>query len=163
MSRPKTKKSKPKFSTAQALTLIVAAFALAYFASYLYKGISQRDHDAQRKTDLDFLQSQIEAYRSRSGKYPSLAQLNDAVFRLSNLTGLKITDLQDPAWNKRNHGCSVNGLVILQNSSPPAPGCYSYSASPAGCDNGPNGDCLGYSLTANLESGGLFYTKQSLL
>lgn len=163
MSRPKTKKIKPKFSTVKALTILVVAIVLAYFASYLYKSMLHKDHDTQRKTDLNFLQSRIEAYRSQNGKYPSLAQLNDTVFRLANLPELKTSDLQDPIWNKHNHGCSVNGLVILQNSSLPAPGCYSYTASPAGCDNGPNGDCLSYTLTANLEAGGLYYTKQSLL
>ena len=33
---------------------------------------------------------------------------------------------------------------------------YSYVVTPANCDNGANGDCTGYTLTATYEGGGTF-------
>jgi hypothetical protein len=112
-------------------------------------GANSTAADAERKTDINALHGQLEAYQALNGRYPSLAEMNDPSWRSKNLQGLDGAALQDPAG-------STKTLVAA-----PAAHSYSYQATPAGCDNASKGDCTGYTLTATLDDGGT-YVKQAL-
>jgi hypothetical protein len=112
-------------------------------------GPSSRADDTERKTDINALHGQVEAYQAVNGMYPSLAEMNDPSWRSKNLKGLDDAALQDPAG-------SAKTLVAA-----PVAHSYSYQATPAGCDNASKGDCTGYTLTATLDGGGT-YVKQAL-
>jgi type II secretory pathway pseudopilin PulG len=162
VAKPKTKKPSRKFSPFRlaALAVLIAVLALAY--NNLNSNAQRQDHDTERKKDLGILQSDAEAYYVKTGKYPTLAQFNDAGFRAANLPNIQLPNLRDPNWSSANPACSVNGQAILQASATQARGCYAYVTQPAGCDNSAAGDCLSYKLSANLESIDTGYTKQSL-
>lgn len=137
------------FTIVELLIVIVVIGILAALVVTTYNGIQQKARDTERKTDVNALHGQIEAYQAQNGKYPTLANLNDSTFRTSNLKGLDSAALQDP-----------KGTAQTLVASPQAD-AYSYAATPSGCDNSTNGDCTGYTLTATLEAGGT-YSKQSL-
>ena len=150
------------FTIVELLIVIVVIGILAALVVTTYNGIQEKARDTERKTDLNALHAHAEAYQAEAGKYPSLAQFNDATFRNANMKGLDPAAMQDPKWSSSNTNCTNSGNVVLQNSTTPASGCYGYVATPTGCDNGANGDCSGYTITSNLESGGTYFVKQSL-
>jgi type II secretory pathway pseudopilin PulG len=122
---------------------------LAALVVTTYNGIQQKARDTERKTDVNAIHGQVEAYQAQNGKYPTLANVNDATFRSANMKGLDPAALQDPKGNAQT-------LVASPSAT-----AYAYAVSPANCDNGANGDCTSYTLTATLEAGGT-YVKQSL-
>ena len=110
--------------------------------------IQSKARDTERQTDIKALHGQIEAYFAFEGKYPTLANINDANWRSTNFKGLDANALKDP------NGTS-NALV-----SAPIDGAYSYEAEPFGCNN-TTADCTSYTLSAQLEAGGE-YVKTAL-
>ncbi|MBX4199616.1 hypothetical protein KW789_01860 [Candidatus Saccharibacteria bacterium] len=114
----------------------------------IYGGVQSSAKDTERKTDLNALRGQLEAYYADSGKYPTLANLNSPSWVSTNLKGLDAAALQDP------EGTSAKLL------SAPAAKAYAYKALPVGCDNVKT-DCTDYTLTATLGDG-TTYAKQSL-
>jgi hypothetical protein len=94
------------------------------------------------------LHGQIEAYYAQNGYYPTLANINTASWRATNMKGLDAETLKDPDGSASSLAAS------------PAVHVYSYEAIPTGCDNVKT-QCIDYTLTATLDSGGT-YVKQAL-
>jgi type II secretion system protein G len=143
------RKNNRGFTIVELLIVIVVIGILAALVVVTYNGIQQKARDTERKTDINALHGQFEAYQAQNGKYPTLANANDTTFRAANLKGLDPAALQDPKGTAQT-------LVAA-----PAANNYSYAVTPAGCDNAANGDCTQYTLTATLEGGGT-YVKASL-
>lgn len=137
------------FTIVELLIVIVVIGILAALVVVTYNGIQQKARDTERKTDVNALHGQLEAYQAQNGKYPTLANVNDTAFRAANMKGLDPAALQDPKG-------AAQTLVAA-----PVANEYAYAVLPAGCDNGAGGDCTQYTLTATLEGGGT-YVKQSL-
>jgi len=137
------------FTIVELLIVIVVIGILAALVVVTYNGIQQKARDTERKTDINALHGQLEAYQAQNGKYPTLANVNDTTFRSTNMKGLDAAALQDPKGTAQT-------LVDT-----PAANVYAYAVAPVGCDNGVGGDCTSYALTATLEGGGT-YVKQSL-
>jgi type IV pilus assembly protein PilE len=144
------KKKYSGFTIVELLIVIVVIGILAALVITTYNGIQQKARDTERKTDINAVHGQVEAYNAQNGKYPTLANVNDSTFRSANMKGLDAAALADP----KNAGSQQ--LCAASTAS-----CYGYTVSPANCDNGANGDCTSYTLTATLESGGT-YVKVSL-
>ncbi len=143
------KRNNRGFTIVELLIVIVVIGILAALVIVTYNGIQQKARDTERKTDINAIASHMEAYNAQNGRYPTLANVNDATFRSTELKGLDPAALQDPKG-------AAQALVAT-----PAANVYAYAVTPAGCDNGANGDCTQYTLTATLEAGGT-YVKQSL-
>ena len=147
-------KDRRGFTIVELLIVIVVIGILAALVVTTYTGIQKKARDTERKTDINAIHGQVEAYQAQNGKYPTLANLNDQVaggFVATNLKGLDLAAFKDP------NGTSNN----LANAA--AANVYSYVATPAACDNTPaNGDCTAYTLTATLEDGTPLYVKSSL-
>jgi len=116
--------------------------------SQIYQGVQTQAKDTERKTDINALQGQLEAYQADNGFYPTLADINTASWREINMKGLDAEALKDP-----------DGTSAALTSSL-TPHTYAYVVAPAGCDN-LKVQCTSYTLTASLDSGGT-YLKQSL-
>lgn len=141
------------FTIVELLIVIVVIGILAALVVVTYNGIQQKARDTERKTDINALHGQLEAYQAQNGKYPTLDNINNVSpvdFRANNMKGLDPAALADP------NNSSTQALVAA-----PTANRYAYAAAPALCDNGANGDCTQYTLTATLEGGGT-YVKQSL-
>jgi hypothetical protein len=117
--------------------------------SSLYGGPQTQSKDTERKTDINALRGQLEAYWADKGFYPTLASLNDPTWRSANLLGLDEAALKDPDGSSSKLAAA------------PAKNVYSYVTVPATCDNGTHGNCNSYTLTATLSDGSA-YSKQSL-
>ncbi len=138
------------FTIVELLIVIVVIGILAALVVVTYNGIQQKARDTERKTDIKAVHGQLEAYQAQNGKYPTLANVNDATWRSTNMKGLDPAALQDPKG-------TTQALVAGAGSA----SAYGYAVTPNACDNGAGGDCTQYTLTATLEGGGTF-VKQSL-
>ena len=138
------------FTIVELLIVIVIIGILAALVVTTYSGIQKKARDTERKTDINAVHGQVEAYQAQNGKYPTLDNVNDAAFRSNNMKGLDAAALADP-----------NNAGSQQLCAAATATCYGYTVTPNGCDNGANGDCTTYTLTADLEGGGT-YQKQSL-
>lgn len=143
------RKNSRGFTIVELLIVIVVIGILAALVIVTYNGIQQKARDTERKTDVNAIHGQVEAYYAQNGKYPTLANVNDATFRSANMKGLDAAALQDPKGSSQ---------AVCASSTAT---CYGYTVTPSNCDNSTNGDCTAYTLTATLEAGGT-YTKQSL-
>jgi hypothetical protein len=114
-------------------------------------GGSSNAADATRQTDIQSLQTQLEAYYTTAGNYPSLTDMNSASWRAANMPGLDPTALQDPSGSSKT-------LV-----SHPTAKAYAYNVtttSGASCEANDT-QCGKYTLTATLSDGSVA-TLQSL-
>ena len=142
------RKKNSGFTIIELLIVIIVIGILATLVIVTYNGIQQKARDTKRKTDINAIQGQVEAYYAQNGKYPTLSNVNDATWRSTNMKGLDPSALKDPSGTAQT-------LVAA-----PTTDSYAYAVTPDNCDN--NGtDCTGYTLTATLEAGGT-YVKQAL-
>jgi hypothetical protein len=118
------------------------------FADIVNGQVQSQAADTERKTDINALQGQIEAYWADNGFYPTLTNINDPNWRAANMKGMDPEALKDPAGTSQKLAAS------------PAAHVYSYQALPTGCDN-VKVQCDDFTLTATLDAGGT-YSKQSL-
>lgn len=100
-------------------------------------GTQSSSKDTERRTDLNALSGQLEVYYTDSGSYPTLANLNDASWRKTNLQGFDDEALKDP-------DATSPALV-----SKPQAKAYAYQPAPVGCSD----NCSSYTLTATLSDG----------
>lgn len=138
------KRKQSGFTIVELLIVIVVIGILAAIVITTFTGVQKKGRDADRKSDINAIDSQVEVYFAENAKYPSLTDMNTASFRSANLKGLQDDALTDP----KGSGPTLVGA--------PASNAYAYETAPSGCDNGTNGDCTGFTLTATLESGGTF-------
>lgn len=123
----------------------------------LTNGIQRQARDTKRQTDVSSLQTQLEAYYSQNGHYPSLKDMNDPTWLDTNMKTLDQTALIDPLST-----ASDKPLV-------PAPTAKRYAYEVKGNDGASceidDTKCVRYTLTAIFEdssTGRSTYVKQNL-
>lgn len=107
--------------------------------------------DSKRMVDIQSIQTQLEAFFSEHGYYPSLADMNDASWLSKNMKSLDRGALEDPNGNSQ------------KLSAGPAKGVYAYKVTDSqgkSCEQNDT-NCAKYTLTATL-SNGTAYTKTNL-
>ncbi len=65
------------FTIVELLIVIVVIAILATLVIVTFTGIQEKARDSQRQTDINALDSHIEAYYAQTGTYPTLAMIND--------------------------------------------------------------------------------------
>ncbi len=145
------KRKQSGFTIVELLIVIVVIGILAAIVITTFTGVQKKGRDADRKSDINSIYSQVEVYFAENAKYPSLAQLNNATFRSASLKGLSNDALADPS----NAGTvAVTGTTPAANSGTFQ---YAYVVTATGggaCDNGASGDadCAVFTIAANLEA-----------
>jgi len=126
----------------------------------VYTGIQQKARNSKRQADIQSLQTQLEAFFSQDGYYPSLTDLNSSTWRAANIPTLDQYSLADPisACDPTATGC----LVAV-----PAADAYAYAVTDSNgqsCEK-TDTDCVKYTLTATYEgtvNGTGTYVKSNL-
>ena len=152
-------KNKSKgFTIVELLIVIVVIGILATLVIVTFTGIQQKARDSKRKTDINALDSHVEAFYASYGFYPTLADLQTSSFLSTYLKGFDPSALTDPkggavaASSAANHyGYAATGTSCSNTTATTISGT---PATPQ--DNG----CDGFTATATLEAGGT-YQKQS--
>ena len=152
-----SQKGKSKgFTIVELLIVIIVIGILATLVIALFTSAKKKARDSQRQTDIVALQGYIEGYYAESGKYPTLANINDSAWRGTNMEGLDPAALADP--NNPTSQQLVAGAAAVPNN-------YAYSVTQddgtTTCDNGAGGDCTKYKLIADLEGNPGTFEKSS--
>lgn len=137
------KKNNQGFTIVELLIVIVVIGILALLVITTYSGIQQKARNSQRQSDLQALQTQLEAFYSQNGYYPALADINDEEWRADNMKNLDKNAMIDPS--NSNQGSATLG------SDANAQKIYSYvvtGSDDAACDGE---TCAKYTITAHYE------------
>lgn len=143
------------FTIVELLIVIVVIGILAALVITTYSGIQAKARNAKRQTDINSVQTQIEAYFADQGHYPSFADLSTASWDTQHLKSLDQSALHDPSAG------SGTGITLSQTAGLKV---YQYApldSSGGSCEADDN-TCATYTLTATLENGGGTYTKTNL-
>ena len=143
------------------LLVVIVICILATLIALTFSGVKSKNHNAERRKDIDALKSQLETYYAVTNVYPTQSNINDPAWRAQNLKRLSSGTIQDPSWDDSLEACTDNGKPTLANK--PTANCYSYqvvSTDGSDCDNAP-ANCAHYTITTVLE-GGESYVKTSL-
>ncbi|HVC35982.1 MAG TPA: prepilin-type N-terminal cleavage/methylation domain-containing protein, partial [Candidatus Dormibacteraeota bacterium] len=76
------------FTIVELLIVIVVIGILAAMVITTYTGIQARARDAKRQTDMNAVQTQLEAYFAQNGNYPTYANLSSSTWDTTNLKSL---------------------------------------------------------------------------
>lgn len=87
------------FTIVELLIVIVVIGILAALVITAYAGIQAKARNGKRATDIQAVQTQLEAFYSTNGYYPSLTDLNSATWRATNMKSLDKIALVDPSTN----------------------------------------------------------------
>jgi prepilin-type N-terminal cleavage/methylation domain-containing protein len=145
------------FTIVELLIVIVVIGILALLVITTYSGIQAKARNAKRQTDIQSVQTQLEAFFSQNGYYPSLGNMNDASWLNTNMKSLDTIALTDPS-NPTSSKTLHDGPIAKQ---------YSYevtNSSGASCE-GDDTTCAKYTLTADYEgtvNGQTQYQKSNL-
>lgn len=148
------KRKQSGFTIVELLIVIVIIGILATLVIITFTGIQQRARNTKRQTDINSVDSHLEAFNADQGYYPTLANMNDSAWVASNLKGLDPAALKDPQG-------SSSTLV-----SAPAAKAYAFQPTDdtgAACDDTTT-MCTKFTLTASYEgsvNGQTTYVKTS--
>jgi prepilin-type N-terminal cleavage/methylation domain-containing protein len=146
------KKRQQGFTIVELLIVIVVIGILAALVITTYAGIQAKARNSKRQTDVQNIQTQLEAYFQTAGNYPSLADMNNATWLAANMKSLDTGALTDP------QGAS-SALVATAAAK-----VYAYAplnATNASCEAS-DITCTQYTLTATLENNAGTYVKKNL-
>ncbi len=152
MNSLQLKKRQQGFTIVELLIVIVVIGILAALVITTYAGIQAKARNSKRQTDVQNIQTQLEAYFQTAGNYPSLANMNSSTFLSTSMKSLDTGALTDPQG-------SSSALVAT-----PAAKVYAYAplnASGTSCEADAT-TCTQYTLTATLENGAGTYVKKNL-
>lgn len=156
-------KNKSKgFTIVELLIVIVVIGILATLVIVTFTGIQQKARNSQRQTDINAVDSHIEAYYAETGAYPDETMLADPAWVKANLKGLDPAALVDPKTPAADVTSSATGIKATSDATH-----YGYAATAGGAACTVSGtspdqtsNCDSFTLTATLEGGGT-YTKSS--
>lgn len=155
------------FTIVELLIVIVVISILALLVITTYSGIQQKARNSKRQTDIQAIQTQLEAFFSQNGYYPSLKDLqtgtstdnsSNSTWVATNMKSLDQNALTDPSNPKNSK--------YLQSS--PQAKWYSYQVTKSdgttACEDDDT-QCAQYTLTATYEgtvNGSSTYQKANL-
>jgi len=150
-------KKQKGFTIVELLIVIVVIGILATLVIVTFSGIQQKGRDSQRKTDINALQSHVEAYYAQTGTYPTMAMLNTQAFRTTHMKGLDPEALKDPKATGADLAAAATATQYGYTATAGGAAC------PAATGTGADmvSTCDGYSLAADLEGETANYTKAS--
>ncbi len=144
------------FTIVELLIVIVVIGILATLVIVTFTGIQQKARDSQRQTDINALDSHIEAYYAQTGNYPTLAQLTDATWRGTNMKGL------DPG------ALTAPNQTAMPTSAAPTTNLYQYAPThddgTTACTATGTADdplCTKFTVAALLENNNTVFSKSS--
>ena len=152
------------FTIVELLIVIVVIGILALLVITTYSGIQAKARNAKRQTDIQSVQTQLEAFFSENGYYPSLANLNDSSWLTTNMKSLDQTALTDPS-NPDNSKTLLPAPDTTKHQYAYQVGDGSGSTGVGASCETDDTKCAKYTLTAEYEgtvNGSDTYTKSNL-
>lgn len=114
------------FTIVELLIVIVVIGILAGLVLNTFNGIQARARDTERKTDVNAIHAQVEAFHASNGFYPTTANIGDSAWVSANLQGLDEEALNDPGSGTYAYAANDGSGGVCDNSATP---CASYTLS----------------------------------
>ena len=155
-------KKQKGFTLVELLIVIIIIGILATLVIVTFTGVQAKARDSQRQTDIEAVDSHIEAFFAEKGYYPSYADLTNTTFISTNLKGLDLQALIDPKLSDPSP-TSASLATDLKNGAGDATH-YGYAPTQSDGTTACETDdttCAQFTLTATLESGGTFVKKST--
>ena len=151
------RKTNSGFTIVELLIVIVVIGILALLVITTYSGIQAKARNSKRQTDVASVQTQLEAFFSQNGYYPSRTDMNTAAWLTTNMKSLDQNALIDPS----------NPTQSKTLVASPTAKSYSYEVTDSSGNSCEADDttCAKYTLTATYEgtvNGQSTYVKQNL-
>ncbi len=149
------KRDQQGFTIVELLIVIVVIGILAALVVTTYAGIQGKARDSKRQTDIQALQTQIEAFYATNNYYPSSTDINSATWRATNMKSLDTGAMTDP---------SSSSSTLIVTTPTATSKAYQYApkdSSGASCEAADT-TCAQYTLAAWLENSKTTYTKSQL-
>jgi prepilin-type N-terminal cleavage/methylation domain-containing protein len=138
------------FTIVELLIVIVVIGILAALVITTYAGIQSKARNAHRQSDMQSLQTQIEAFYSQNAYYPSLGDMNTASWLTTNMKSLDSGALVDPS-NATGSSTLVRTAVAKSYAyAPTSDGAGTVCGSDT-TSGGTDTTCAYYTLTATYE------------
>jgi prepilin-type N-terminal cleavage/methylation domain-containing protein len=156
----KNKRDQRGFTIVELLIVIVVIGILAALVVTTYSGIQAKARDSKRRTDLQALQTQIEAFYATNNYYPSSAEINDSTWRGTNMKSLSADTMKDPSGTTSTLSTTAASSTNMK--------VYGYvpthddGAACTGTATTPDTACSKYTLTTYLESSKTVESKANL-
>lgn len=153
------KKRNQGFTIVELLIVIVVIGILALLVITTYSGIQSKARNSQRQTDVASIQTQLEAFYSQNGYYPSLANLNSESWRQTNMKSLDDESLIDPS------NPTASKTLLATGSATSKQYIYAVTNSAGTSCESDATTCAQYTLTAYYEgtvNGASTYVKKNL-
>jgi len=137
------KKKGQGFTIVELLIVIVVIGILALLVITTYSGIQAKARNAKRESDIKALQTQIEAFFSQNGYYPSNTDMNSQAWLGTNMKSLDQNALIDPS--------SPTQSKTLATSAGAKQYSYAVTDSNGNSCEAQDTNCAKYTLTATYE------------
>ena len=157
-------KKQKGFTLVELLIVIIIIGILATLVIVTFTGVQAKARDSKRQTDIGALDSHLEAFFAENGYYPTIVDLKSGSFLSANMKGFDPKALCDPkSLTSTNTDCSTPTIV---DQAPAANTyLYTYQATGGTCDetaaSSSTNECTSFTLTAELEGGGIFQKKSN--
>ena len=156
-------KDKKGFTIVELLIVIVVIGILATLVIVTFTGIQQKGRNSQRQTDINAINSHVEAFQAQNGAYPTLTQIQNAAWRAKYMKGLDPDALLAP-----NSTTAIDATTSTKDKYQYAPTQDDGSTACPGTDVTVTGDtpvvdltCTKFKLSSLLEGSATPYAKQS--
>lgn len=149
------KRDQQGFTIVELLIVIVVIGILAALVVTTYAGIQAKARDSKRQTDIQALQTQIEAFYAANNYYPSNADMNSTTWRGTNMKSLDTGAMTDPS------GSSSTLLTAAPTATSKAYAYIVKDSANASCET-TDTNCAQYTLSAWLEGTKAVYSKANL-
>lgn len=163
------KKGQSGFTIVELLIVIVIIGILAGLVVTQIIGATAKARDTERKTDIDQIANQLEAYYAKNGGYPAIGasgvttgdQINNATWRTGNefSAGDGAKSFADPSGSTNTVLAVANVTAIGSYSYVPAPGSCVSPTTATGTAVTSGTICNSYTLSAWLENDKKIYSK----
>lgn len=143
-------KKQKGFTIVELLIVIVVIGILATLVIVTFTGIQRRARDTQRQTDINAIQSHVEAFYADHGYYPTTVDLQSTTFLTNNMRGLKSDALLAPNSSAQIDANTATTTKYQYVASTTTTGNTCTNGDPS--DASTNGGCDSYHLEAALEA-----------
>lgn len=132
------------FTIVELLIVIVVIGILALLVITTYSGIQAKARNSKRQSDIKSLQTQLEAFFSQNGYYPSLTDMNSGSWLTTNMKSLDQNSLIDPSN-------ATQSKTLVNSTTPSKQYGYAVTDSSGNSCEAQDTNCAKYTLTATYE------------
>lgn len=154
-------KKQKGFTLVELLIVIIIIGILATLVIVTFTGVQQKARDSKRQTDLNAVDSHVEAFYAQYAFYPTLADMQSSSFLSTFMKGLDPNALVDPKGGSLAASATASSYGYVASDNTGGNACSNTTATTITGGVPQNNGCNAFQITADLEAGGTFVKKSN--